>query len=618
MWNYLMRFDKAIVLLILASILVTGVRAEDSPGVTFDFSDIEIRSFIKIVSELTGRNYVVDPAVTGKITVSSPHSIPKEAVPSVFQAVLDTYGFVAVSEGEIVKIVPATRAKQEGASPSIETPIEDNAMETRIMTPKSLNVSELQNMLSPLLSRAGHMAVHATSNTLILTDLRNNIERLTNIVNSLDKAGPDFSMDIIKLEHAEADNLADALNGLFTSKSINPETKPVIVAETHSNSLLLYAPKSLISEIAKLTAMLDQPLPEARSRFRVFHLKNADAQQMATVLNAQLNQILKTQEGGDPKSGKDKDRFSSSGILIGADPATNALIVAAPPKDLELIEEVVSSLDIERKQILVEALIMEISSGRTKELGIEWRLTDELSAGEWRGFGGTNLPLEGTTGDLQNAQKNPFNTPAGLVLGLVKGTVTFGGVEFANIASLARAMENKSGVNVLSTPHLLTLDNEEAEIIVGEERPFLKSSQTTDTGAVVRTYEFKDVGLTMRLTPRISEDGQITMKLFQEVKNFVAESDVGAITSTKREAKTTIRIADGQMTAIGGLIKEDSINNRSQVPCLGELPLIKYLFRSDKHANSKTNLVILITPHIIKNQGDLRELSDQLRKKVEE
>jgi general secretion pathway protein D len=606
------KFGNGLCLMLM--ICIASVTAQDSKGVMFDFSEIEIRSFVKVVSELTGENFVIDPSVSGNITVTSPSPIPKEAVSSVFRTVLNVYGFAAVPDGPIVKIVPASRAKQSGNDIATGRQDPTGLIETRIITLKLIDGHNLKGLLQPLLTRAGHMAVHAATNTVIMTDESRNLSRLTSIIQALDHAGPEFSLDIIPLDHAVSEDLADTLMVLFATNRSAGGVRPVFIGDSRANILLMNAPASLLEDIKRVVSKLDVPLPQEQARIRVIHVENSDAQAIASVLNNQLNQLTDSADSKNSPTSGDKDK---STIIIGAEPTTNSLIVTASPKDHPVIEEVIRKLDIPRHQILVEALIVEMSTGLTRDLGLEWRLTNAIDEDEYSMIGGTNLPTEGTSGDLQQTRIDPYNFPSGLVMGLVKGTISFGGVEIANIGALARAMEGTSGVNILSTPHILTLDNEEAEIIVGEERPFLKSSQTTDAGGTVKTYEFKDIGLTMKITPRITRDNMVMLKLFQEIKNFIAESDIGAVTTSKRQARTTIRIQNNQIAVIGGLLKEDTLERSSRVPCLGTLPLLGYLFKADSRNSSKSNLLIFITPHIIQDPAGLKDVTSRYKESIE-
>ncbi|MCD4655096.1 type II secretion system secretin GspD [bacterium] len=567
--------------------------------VSFDFDKVDIRSFIKIVSELTSQNYVIDPAVKGKITVTSPSPIPRNAVPDLFQAVLDVYGYVAVAENDIVKIVPYVRAREGGDVVSTNKQLRSDTIITRIFRIQRADINELRSVIKPLLSRAGHVTVHSSSRTLILTDLAGNVERLGDIIEIIDKDGPRLIQKMRALINAEAEAVGSAITALFAAQPPESGVRPVVVAEPHINTLLIHAAAADLPDILKLIDELDVAQHEQRTSLKVIRLHHADAAAIAKLLGNQMNSL-------DNTPSKNISGFPSTvNLMVTADTFTNSIIISAEPGKIQMVEQVIAELDIPRRPILVEALIVEISTDASRELGVEWRLTDAIDDNGLTAIGGTTLPVGGGLSPLMATASNPLSLPPGLAMGIVDGTITWGGTTIANIGALARAMEGTSGINILSTPHLLALDNEEAEIIVGEERPFLKSSQTTDTNAVTRTYEFKDVGLTLRIKPRTTDNDQVILKIFQETRSFIAESDIGAVTTSKRQTKTTIRVGNNQMVAIGGLLKEDRMDLTTAVPCLGAIPVLGHLFKSVKTSSKKTNLMIFITPTIIPDLDSL-------------
>ena len=586
----------------------------DATGVTFDFDAVDIHSFIKIVSELTGENYVVDPAVTGKITVSSPKPIPRDDVPEVFQSVLDVYGYVAVADGDIVKIIPYTRAREGGGVIAPGEKLRGDTVVTRIFQVTRAEVNDVRNVIKPLLSRSGSVTAHSGSRTLLVTDLAGNVERLQDIIEVIDGGGPRLIQKVIPLTHADASSVAAAVTALYAAQPPESGVRPVVVPEQRTNSLLLHVSAADLDAVTTLIAGLDVSRIEERTSLKVIRLRFADAAAVAKLLGSQA---VPVDAANRPAPGGASDTGTSlRGMTASADSYSNSIIVSADPSGIEAVEKVVRELDVPRRQILVEALIVEISSGLTRELGVEWRLTDAIDSDGHTTIGGTTLPLSGTSA-LETTAANPLALPPGLALGIVDGSISWGGTTIANIGALARAMQGTSGVNVLSTPHLLALDNEEAEIIVGEERPFLASSQTTDTNSVIRTYEFKDIGLTLRVTPRTTDDGQVILKLFQEIRSFVAESDIGAVTTSKRQTRTTIRVGNGQMVAIGGLLKEDQSSLSTAVPCLGAIPWLGHLFKSVSTRDSKTNLLIFITPTIIPDVEGLDTASEKYIDRME-
>lgn len=613
-------FVLAISILASSPLLPAGVSAQAPPAagtapdnpaadVTFDFDAVDIHSFIKIVSELTGENYVVDPSVTGKITVSSPKPIPRNAVPEVFQSVLDVYGYVAVADGDIVKIIPYTRAREGGGVIAAGDHPRGDTVVTRIFRVTRADVNDVRNVIKPLLSRSGNVTAHGGSRTLLVTDLAGNVKRLESIIDVIDGGGPRLEQKVQPLIHADAESVAAALTTLYAAQPPESGIRPVIVAERRTNSLLIHASGDDLPSVLALIADLDVSRVEERSSLKVFRLRFADAAAVARLLSSQ---IIPEETGRNTAA----SRNGPGDMSVTADTYSNSIVVSAVPERIAALEQVVKEIDVPRRQIMVEALIVEISSDLSRELGVEWRLTDAVSDDGYTTIGGTTLPVNGSS-SIQSTAANPLALPPGLAMGIVDGTISWGGTTIANIGALARAMQGTSGVNVLSTPHLLALDNEEAEIIVGEERPFLSNSRTTDTDAVIRTYEFKDIGLTLRVTPRTTDNGQVILKLFQEIRSFIAESDIGAVTTSKRQAKTTIRVGNGQMVAIGGLLKEDQRDLTTSVPCLGAIPFLGHLFKAVNTKNTKTNLLIFITPTIIPDIDSLDTASEKYINRME-
>jgi general secretion pathway protein D len=591
----------------------TGRSHETAGDVTFDFDEIDIRSFIKIVSELTGENYVIDPAVTGKITISSPKPVPREAVPVVFQSVLDVYGYVAVADGDIVKIIPFTRAREGGGVMAAGDQVRGDAVVTRIFQLSRADVNDVRNVIRPLLSRSGHVTAHTGSRTLLVTDLAGNIQRLQGIIDIIDGTGPRLAQKVLPLTYADAEAVASAVTALYAAQPPESGIRPVVIPERRANSLLIHAAQDDLAGVLHLIGELDVARVEERASLKVIRLRYADAAQVAGLLTTQFSP---GETGGAPGRGAHPAVGGSDAIIVTADTYSNSIVVSASPERIAAVEQVMKELDVPRRQILVEALIVEMSSDLTRELGMEWRLTDAIREDGYTTIGGTTFPVSGSSA-MQSTATNPLALPPGLAIGIVDGTISWGGTTIANIGALARAMQATSGVNVLSTPHLLALDNEEAEIIVGEERPFLTGSQTTDTNAVIRTYEFKDIGLTLRVTPRTTDDGQVILRLFQEIRSFLAESDIGAVTTSKRQTKTTIRVGDGQMVAIGGLLKEDQRDLTSEVPCLGAIPVLGHLFKAVNTRMTKTNLLIFMTPTIIPDGSTLEKASEKYINRME-
>jgi len=429
-----------------------------------------------------------------------------------------------------------------------------------------------------------------------------------------------------------------------------------------------------MSTLEDLIAKLDVRTPEGRGQIHVYYLQYANAEELAQVLTAQAGEITRTltptttplpgqstppgglpppTPGGLPPTtstvGTQTTRrqgvvggTTPLGISIVADKPTNSLVITAPPEAYVLIKEIIQKLDVRRSQVLVESLIAEVTLNKAQQLGVEWRainspngtqvFASSTGSGQTGLLNSTLAPISGTgagstgTGGITNALTALASQ--GFLIGLLR-TITItpdpsnpnSQVQLLNIPLLLRAFQGDTDVNILSTPNLLTTDNEEAEIIIGEERPFLRQAQDTPSGGVVstvRTFEFKDTGITLRVTPQISQGKTVRLKLLQEVKAFVSESEVGAVTTTKRSAKTTVIVDDNQTIVIGGLISNDNNEAKTSVPCLGNIPIFGWAFKQTSISKRKTNLLIFLTPHIITSPEDIDRVTSHERQRLEQ
>jgi general secretion pathway protein D len=406
-------------------------------------------------------------------------------------------------------------------------------------------------------------------------------------------------------------------------------TAPKIIADGRTNSLVVMATPSVLEAAKDLIAKLDVPTPEGRGQIHVYYLEHADAEELAQVLTAQASEIGQPQTASSSQDQPSQQpqqttaqRTSTTGttplgVTITADKPTNSLIITAPPEAYAVLKDIIQKLDIRRSQVLVEALFAEVTLSTAQSLGVEWRVIDDPDSADTQIFGSSvGSEQSGVLNTLSNPANLLAGTPSGLIIGALRNTITIGGEELINIPAVLRAFEGNTDVNVLATPNLLTTDNEEAEIIIGEERPFLRSAQDTPTGGVVsttRSFEFKDVGITLRLTPQISYGKTVRLNMFIELTAFVDEAEVGAVTTTKRSTQTTVVADDAQTIVIGGLIREDENNATTQVPCLGNAPLIGWAFRQESDQRTKNNLLIFITPHILSTVDEIERTTGHKR-----
>jgi len=601
--------------------------------VSMDFDNVDIRLVIKFMSDLTGKNFILDDRVKGKVTVLSPTQIPVKDAFRIFESILEVNGYTTVTSGNIIKVIPDNNA----ASKNLETISGDSyhieqgedigdtsdTMVTQIIPLQFADVERVKAILQALISRESKILSYLPTNTLILTERASNINRLMTILKEIDVETENSVIEIIPLQNGDADTMVKQLQTFFgertsyyrktqNSKGGQVGDKVKILSDSRTDSIIVMADPEQIEEIKDLVKQLDIPVPRDKDDIHVYFLRNSKADDMAKVL-AQI--MSKTLSKGV------KEAKPDTPITVVSDKSTNSLIITASTADYTVIERVLQKLDIMRPQVLVEALIAEVSYNKSRELGVEWRAMREPSNK------GSLLPLGGTSFGAINNVMTPTGAiapPGGLFIGLTKGFIEMGGASFPNLAALLAAYQTDSDVNVLSTPHILTTDNEEAEIIVGEEVPYAGAREVlpnSGTSSSVYSYNYKNVGLTLRLTPHINQDDYVKLEIYQEIKKVVdtAVSAEGPLpTTTIRQAKTTVVVKDGQTVVLGGLIQDDKMQTSRRVPCLGSIPLLGMLFRSTSKKGEKRNLQIFITPHIIKNPEDIDVFTRGMRNKLEE
>lgn len=588
---------------------------EEARYITIDFDDVDIRVFIKFISELTGNNFVIDKGVKGKVTIISPKKISVKEAYKVFESVLEVHGFSVVPAGDIIKIVPSkdartknieTRLKMEAINP------EDKVV-TQIISLNYANPNELKKVLAPLISKSSVILSYPPTGTLIVTDLLSNIKRLLKIIGALDIEGIEEQISVIPLERASSVDIAKSLNRIFqkTAKqkkgSIASTIK--IVADERTNTIITLASENNTYRIRQLIKLLDRDIPKGEESLRVYRLENADAEELSKVLmDIPSKDSKNTKKGKTPLLSKD--------ISIVPDKATNTLIITAERDDYNILESVIKQLDIPRPMVYIEALIMEVNVDKSFKLGAEWQAGEKFHSGSSKGYGGGFIGA----GIIPDTTSTIISYPSGFSLGVFGEAINIGGIKFPNLGAILQAYQKDKDVHILSTPQILTLDNEEAEIYVGENIPYLSKSATGDQN--YDTYEYKDVGITLRITPQISQGRFVRLNIYQEVTKMFEELGSTTLPSTyKRTTNTTVLIKDKNTIVIGGLIGDDITNTVYKVPCLGDIPVLGWFFKYKSESREKRNLFIFITPRIIENPGEAGEIYDEKNehiKKVKE
>jgi general secretion pathway protein D len=580
--------------------------------VTIDFDNVDIQVFIKFVSELTGRNFLLDERVKGKVTVISPRKIAVEEVYNVLESVLEIYGFTTVQAGEVTKVIPSVdargknmelRLKRESISP-------EDKLVTQIFSLQHASSDEMKKVLDPLISKTSVILSYPPTGMLIITDTLSNIKRLQDIVTALDVEGAGDEISYIPLQAALAAEIVKALTAVFAPQRAGIASIR-LVADNRTNSVILLARQQTTVHVKKLISLMDKEVPQSASILNVYRLQNGNAEDLVKVLMDIPRDSKDTKAPTAPTAGKTP--VLSKDVSVVADKATNTLIITADRDDYRTIEGVIRQLDVPRPMVYIEALIMEVSVNKNFNIGVEWRGLKDVGNASLQGLGSsaTGLGMVGFTGQSiipqANSTTGAVSMPAGFSLGVIGAGIQIGDILFPNIGAVLQAYQKDSDVSILSTPQLLTLNNEEAEINVGKNVPYITRSDVATPGVSSTvygsSYEYKDVGVILKITPNINEEQFVRLKINQEVTKLTGEQ-TSTPTTLKRTAKTTVVVKDNETVVIGGLIDDSSSVDTYQVPCLGDIPLLGWLFKSMVKGREKSNLFIFITPHIVRNQDE--------------
>lgn len=589
------RFRKGFILFLILALPGLSSAQND---VTLNLKDADIATLVSTVSKLTGKNFVVDPRVKGKVTVVSASPLSKDEIYPIFLSILEVHGFATVPVGNIIKIVPNSKAKQDSV-PTIRGSenYSGDQIITRILRVKNVTAAQLVPILRPLIPQQGHLAAYPDKNVLIITDRAQNVARMAKIVSKIDRVS-DSKIEIVRLSHASSTEIVRILNSLSTTKSKSSATSQVtFAADERTNSVLLSGEASARLRFRALISHLDTPL-EADGGTRVIYLHYAKAKDLVTVLTG-VSKSLKSQKGK-----KQSNSSQDTNISIQADESANALVITAPPDIFRSLQRVVSQLDIRRAQVLIEAIIAEVTLGKSRELGVQWAIDGSPSGNGAVGVINFSAAAGGGIGAI--ASSIAGGGAPSLGDGAAIGFGRFGSDKL-NFAAVINALSSDADSNILSTPSLMTLDNQEAEIIVGENVPFVTGEFSNTGGATnsvnpFRTIQRQDVGLTLRVTPQINEGDAIKLDIEQEITGVIPSSTGASdLTTSKRAIKTAVMVEDGNTIVLGGLIDDTVQQTHQSVPLLGDIPLIGRLFSFDKTTKNKRNLMVFIRPIIIRD-----------------
>ncbi len=583
-------------LLLVVLLLACASPALSDGEHVLNFKDADIRALIAAVADMTGKNVIVDPQVSGRVTVISNQPLDSDEVWEVFQSILRVHGYTAVSDERTVRIIPDVNARQDGRVPVDDMRADGDDPVTRIIQLEHVRASEVSQLLRQLLPQSAYMAYHEASNALIISDRSVNIRRVENILRRLD-AATDHDLEVIALSYADADEVVRLVGRIYPDAAGGDAA----VADERTNTVILTGDPSRRLRLRTLISHLDTPL-EREGSTQVIYLRYATANTLVPVLEGILD--LDGEEGRQAR--------------IQAHEETNALVVTAGPSMFRSIQSVVNQLDVRRAQVLVEAIIAEVAVDRSHELGIQWQF---FESGERGFFGGTNFQSGGR--NLLNlsaglaGEGDGFTLPGrGLNLGYVRGRSSLLGVEVLEIGGLARALASDTNTNVLSTPSVVTLDNHEASINVGQEVPFLSGSfsQTgvaTSEGQVnpFQTINREEVGIKLNVTPHINEGDMIILNISQEVSTLAPSSGAVDLITNKRTISTRVMVPDGEILVLGGLMSDDLQEGEERVPGLSRIPLLGELFKYRTSSSVKRNLMVFIRPRILHDDALIGDIT---------
>jgi len=567
--------------------------------ITPNYKEADIRQIIEAVGEVTGRNFIIDPRVTGNVTMLSSTPMSPDAFYETFLSILEVYGFIAMETGDITKILPNASARQYPGFLNTSDAGADDIV-TQVIQVQNIGAAQLVPILRPLIPQYGHLAAHPGSNMLIISDRALNVERMVRIIRRIDQSN-DEDIEVVPLSHASATEVVRVLTALTQApRSDGLPVTTTLVADSRTNSVLIGGDKSERLRLRVLIAHLDTPLEDGGDT-QVRYLRYADAEELSTKLQQHFTQQAAA-EGAAPSA------VSGAGVSVWADAQTNAIVVNAPPKMMRSLMSIVDKLDIRRAQVLVEAIIVEVLADNTSEIGVTWAVD---GTGSNSPIALTNFPSAGpgvvqlagaiASGGSGTADPTPL-IGDGITLGV--GRISDTGTSFA---AILRALQGDADTNIISTPTLVTTDNEEASLNVGQEVPFVTGSfsNTGSVGGAVnpfQTIQREQVGVKLVITPQINEGGSsLLLKISQEISSIAASAEAVDLITNERIIETTVIVEDGEILVLGGLLEDTLRESNQRVPILGSIPLLGALFRTQKVDSVKTNLMVFIRAKILRD-----------------
>ena len=613
MRNDLIRILTVITLLIILALVPSSVIAAEK--ISFNFVDVDITAVAKFISDVTGKNFIYDNRVKGKVTVIAPTKISSSDAYDLFTSVLQLKGYAIVPSGfGAYKIIPVGEAKQSGLTVSERKIPKNDDFIARLILIENISADSALRFLQPLISRNGYISAFGPGNLILVMDSGLVIEKVLKIIVAIDKPFVTEEPEVVYLENSDAGEVARVLNeGVQKSaqiRGVKASAKAVPVKRI--NAIVLFGSKADRTSMLKLISRLDiEPLTE-QGVINVYFLENADAEDLSTVIK---NLITGGNKGPKGKGGTPSAQLSD--INITPDKGTNSLVIVASPSNYSSLVNTIKQLDRKRRQVYVEALIVEASIDKLRELGTKWRAIGTVQ-GEPVAVGGFGVMDQNSMNEIVSGLSGLSVGGAGNYMNFQYPNPTNPGqmmdVGVPGFAALFSMKEFQGVVNILSSPQILTADNSEAEIHVGENVPFITKTETNTSGLATKSIERQDVGIKLNITPQITEGDNVRLALYQEISSVKDSGSSAALevgpTTTIRSTKTTVIVSNEQTVVISGLMQERMEESETRVPLLHRIPLIGWLFKYRTSTNVKNNLLVFLTPHIIRDSNDLRRITN--------
>ena len=571
--------------------------------VRIDFDNVDIKIVIKFISEITGTNFILDQRVKNKkITLISPKKISEYEVFHLFESILEVHGLAMIKSGSITKIIPAVEASQK----NIETrlfnelsPPEDKII-TQLIQLKYANPDDIKKLFLPLISKTSKILTYPQTNSILVTDVLSNIQRLLHILSAIDVEKPKHELFFVKINHTSAEKIVKTLSAVLeknNNKNKDKREYVKVIADEHTNSVIVLSMKHKLPKIRKIITLLDKQVEKNDGKIRVRYLEYADAEELVNVLNG-LSQKDKQNNNG-------KKPLLSKNVIVVAEKATNSLIITAEKSDYAVLDEVINKIDIPRPMVYIECLIMDVSVTKETKLGVNWNIGNLVNSKNIADNQNAHFLSFGSEPDY--SQLNNFN------FGIIGKEINVGNRMFASVSALYNAVKTNKDFNIIATPQIMTMDNIEAEIMIGDKIPYL----TKKSNEYGNTYEYNEVGIKLKVKPQINKSRYIRLELTQIVESINNLGENMDMPSTSnRSTKTTIVVKDNETAVISGLIKKQNNQERDMIPCLGNIPILKMFFRSKRDNENKTNMFVFLTPHILSTPDEADSFHNLKRKNI--